>query len=171
MTLKQQLYTVWAFFTINLRRLFRDRLALFFTFLFPLIFLFVFGAINNGNGNISFSVALINQSDSDFAKQYAAKLRDSDTFKVDQSVTNLTEAKQKIERSQIDGIIVLPKDFGTVKEGQAYPSGQAKILFSRNNDQAGQTLVTVLNGAFKETNAKIVTVTRALHRQRRDTQQ
>ena len=158
MTRKQQLGTVWTFFTINLRRLFRDRLALFFTFLFPLIFLFVFGAINNGNGNISFKVALVNQSDSTFAKQFAGQLEKSDTFKVDDTVSTLDEAKQKIERSQIDGIVVLPSDFGAAKDNQAYPSGQAKILFSRNNEQAGQTLVTVLEGSLKGVNEKFVTV-------------
>ncbi|MCA9327728.1 ABC transporter permease, partial [Candidatus Saccharibacteria bacterium] len=158
MTLRQQLYTVWAFFTINLKRLFRDRLALFFTFLFPLIFLFVFGAINNGNGDITFKVALVNDSDTAFAKQFAVELRKSDTFKVDPNVATLDEAKQKIERSQIDGVIVLPDGFGSVQQGQAYPSGEAVIYFSRNNDQAGQTLVTVLGGALKEVNAKFVTV-------------
>ena len=157
MTFKQQFGTVWTFFTINLKRLFRDRLALFFTFLFPLIFLFVFGAINNGNGNISFKVALINQSNSTFAKQFTSELDKSKTFKVDNTVSTLEEAKQKIERSQIDGIIVLPQDFGTVQPGQTYPSGQARILYSRNNDQAGQTLVTVLEGSLKSVNSKFVT--------------
>lgn len=158
MTRKQQLGTVWTFFVINLKRLFRDRLALFFTFLFPLIFLFVFGALNSGNSSISFKVALINESDSSFAKQFAGELEKSETFNVDDTVVTVDEAKQKIERSQIDGIIVLPADFGTVQQGETYPSGQAKILFSRNNEQAGQTLVTVLEGALKEVNGKFVTV-------------
>ena len=59
---QKKFYTVWAFFTINLKRLFRDRLALFFTFLFPLIFLFVFGGLNSGNKSVSFNVAVINES-------------------------------------------------------------------------------------------------------------
>ena len=54
MTLRQKLYTVWAFFTVNLKRLFRDKTALFFTFLFPLIFLFVFGGLNSGGNNVGF---------------------------------------------------------------------------------------------------------------------
>src|SRR5487761_1669720 len=59
-------YTVWVFFAINIQRLFRDRLALFFTFLFPLIFLFVFGSLNSGNKSVSFNVAIINDSHSAF---------------------------------------------------------------------------------------------------------
>lgn len=158
MTLGKQLYTVWAFFTVSLKRLFRDRLALFFTFLFPLIFLFVFGAINSGNGDITFKVALVNKSDTAFASQFASQLRDSDTFDVDKTVTNLDEAKQKIERSQIDGVIVLPETFGAKQADQNYPSGKAVIYFSRNNEQAGRTLVTVLEGTLRGINEKFVTI-------------
>ena len=44
--MKRSLYTVWVFFRINTRRFFRDKLAIFFTVVFPLIFLFVFGGLN-----------------------------------------------------------------------------------------------------------------------------
>ena len=71
MTLRQKLFTVWVFFTVNLRRLFRDKMALFFTFLFPLIFLFVFGGLNSHNNDVSFNIAIINKSDSQFAKNFA----------------------------------------------------------------------------------------------------
>jgi hypothetical protein len=37
------MYTVWVFTRLNTKRFFRDRLAIFFGILFPLIFLFVFG--------------------------------------------------------------------------------------------------------------------------------
>src|ERR1035437_6216761 len=61
---QRNLYTVWVFFGINLRRVFRDRVALFFTFLFPLIFLFVFGGIFGRSQSTSFNVAIINDSHS-----------------------------------------------------------------------------------------------------------
>jgi ABC-2 type transport system permease protein len=60
----KSLYTVLTFVRINTKRFFRDRLALFFTIVFPLIFLFVFGGLNSGNSDVSFKVALINHSDS-----------------------------------------------------------------------------------------------------------
>ena len=47
----------------GLKRLLRDKMALFFTFLFPLIFLFVFGSIFN-NQTTNFKVAIINHSNS-----------------------------------------------------------------------------------------------------------
>src|ERR1039458_7022551 len=62
---QRQLRTVLVFTKLSTRRFFRDRLAQFFAILFPLIFLFVFGSLTNGNGNVSFNVAVINQSKTD----------------------------------------------------------------------------------------------------------
>jgi ABC-2 type transport system permease protein len=154
MTLKQQLYTIWAFFIVNFRRLFRDKTALFFTFMFPLIFLLVFGYANK-NGGVSFNVALLNQSSSPVATQVAKQIKDSKVFKVDKSLQNMSAAKEKIKRSQIDAIIVLPKTFGQVTNNQ--PTGQAQVLYTQNGAQAGQAVQSVLQGQyFSRMNAKLV---------------
>ena len=71
MTLRQQLFTVYVFVKLTTKRFFRDRLAIFFAVLFPLIFLFVFGSFNKGSNDISFNVALINQSDSSFSTSFS----------------------------------------------------------------------------------------------------
>ncbi|HET9173896.1 MAG TPA: ABC transporter permease [Candidatus Saccharimonadales bacterium] len=152
------LYTVEVFSRLNTRRFFRDRLALFFGILFPLIFLFVFGSISGGNNKgVSFRVALLNDSHSQFAQNFDKQLVGSKTFKVDSSVTSLAVAKDKMAKSQLDATIILPPDFGTVKPGQSYPSGTAQVLYTQNNSSAGQTLTTVLQGEFKQFNAHFVT--------------
>lgn len=155
MSLRQKLYTIWAFFTINLRRLFRDRLALFFTFLFPLIFLFVFGALSGNHSGPTFNVALINQSHSQFAKEFTAKTEQSKTIKVDKTITTIAAAQQKANQGQLDATIVLPPDFGVIKNGK-YPAGQALIRYSGSNEQAATTLQAVLTGQFNDINSKII---------------
>lgn len=154
MTLRQKLYTVWAFFTVNLRRLFRDKTALFFTFMFPLIFLLVFGYANK-NGGVSFSVAVLNQSDSPVAAQTIKQISESKVFKVDKSLTTMELAKEKMKRSQVDAIIVLPPTFGEVQDG--HPTGEAQVIYSQTGAQAGQAVQSVLQGQyFERANAKIV---------------
>src|SRR5665213_182116 len=115
-----QLRTVLVFTKLSTRRFFRDRLAQFFSIIFPLIFLFVFGSFSSGNNNVSFHVAVLNQSKTSFATSLVQQIDSSKTFKVDKAVTTLSQAKDKLSKSQIDGIIVLPKDFGAVKPGQLY---------------------------------------------------
>lgn len=153
---QKKFLTVAVFTKLNTKRFFRDRLALFFGILFPLIFLFVFGGLNSGSGTISFNVALINDSKSPFASQVVSQLEHGKTFKVNKTITTFSDAQEKMSRSQIDGTIVLPAGFGDSKNG--IPTGQAQIYYTENNEQAGQTLVTVLGGAFTSVNSKYVQV-------------
>lgn len=156
MTFQQKLYTVWVFFTVNIRRLFRDRLALFFTFLFPLIFLFVFGGLNSGNKSVTFNVAVINESRAPFAQQFVKQLDEQKAFKVNKDLTTFKAANERMSRGELDATIELPAEFGTIKEGQAYPSGQAIVHYTQNNQSAAQTLTTVLQAVMQNVNNKLV---------------
>lgn len=154
--MKRSFYTVKTFVKINTKRFFRDKLALFFGVGFPLIFLFVFGSLNSGSNDLSFDVALINQSDSSFSKDFVKKTEESDVLKVNKEVTSLDAAKDKMSRSEIDAAIVLPKEFGEVQPGQPYPSGQANVIYTQNNEQSGRALASILDSQFKAVNAEFV---------------
>lgn len=152
----KKLYTVWTFFSINLRRLFRDRLALFFTFLFPLIFLFVFGSLNSHSSSVSFNVAIINESKSKLAAQFVNQSENNNQkiLKVDKTVTNFSQANAKMSRGEIDATIELPPGFGNLKDG--VPSGQAIVHYTNNNQSAATTLVSVLTSQFQGISSKYV---------------
>lgn len=162
MPLSKQLGTVVTFTKLSTRRFFRDRLAQFFSILFPLIFLFVFGSLSKNSGNVSFDVALINQSQTSFSRSFSRQLESSKTFKIDSSAKTLSLAESKLKRSQIDGIIVLPPSFGKVQPNQNYPSGQAKVVYTETTSGTGQTLTSVLQGVFKQINTKFVKVNQPL---------
>lgn len=147
MSFRKKLFTVWVFFVTNFKRLFRDGTALFFTFAFPLIFLFVFGFANRSTG-VSFNVAVLNQSQTDSAKQFVASLDQQKVLKVDKKVTTLDLAKQKMKRGQLDATITLPADFGTVKAGQSVPTGQADVTYTQNGTQAGQAIQSILQSQY-----------------------
>jgi ABC-2 type transport system permease protein len=154
--MNKSLYTVRTFVRINTRRFFRDRLAIFFTIVFPLIFLFVFGGLQSGNNDVSFNVALLNRSDSDFSRQFAKQMQDSKILQVHKDVSSLAKAKAKMSRSEIDAAIVLPQDFGTVKKGDTFPSGKAEVVYTQNNQQSATALTSILDAQFKQVNAKFV---------------
>ena len=138
----------------GLKRLLRDKMALFFTFLFPLLFLFVFGSIFN-NTSTSFSIAIINNSQTEFAKSFVegAKKDDSGILKI-KDVKDMDDAKEKMKRSEIDGIIELPANFGEITgEGQAArPSGTLNVLYPKGSDQAGSALTAVMSQIVNEVN-------------------
>lgn len=154
--MKKSLYTVATFAKINTLRFFRDPLALFFTIAFPLIFLFVFGGLFGGNNGATFKVALINESDSQFATNFVDESKKNNLLKINEDIKTVDAAKERMNRGELDATIILPQDFGDVKEGKQYPSGEAKVLYTQNNLQAGQTLGTVLDAVFKGINQKFV---------------
>lgn len=155
--MKQKLWTVWVFTRISTRRFFRDRLAMFFTIAFPLIFLFVFGSLNNSNTDVSFNVAVINKSDTTFAKDFVKNAEKKDSvLDVDKEVTSIEAAREKMGRGELDATLVLPEDFGEVKQDADYPSGKVQVLYTQNNEQAGQTLSSILDAQFVELNKQFV---------------
>ena len=97
LSLKKKLFTVVVFTKLSTKRFFRDRLALFFTILFPLIFLFVFGAIaGKSSKSVTFDVAVVNQSNSALAKQYVKEADTSKFLKIDPTISSLSAAKNKM---------------------------------------------------------------------------
>lgn len=153
--LRKALLPVLVFAKIDTRRLFRDKVAIFFVFFFPLIFLIIFGSIFRGNDDVSFKVGLINHSQTDFAKDFEKQLRGNKVFDIDEEVTSLDKAKEKMNRGQLNATIILPNGFGAVKDSK-YPAGQAEVLYDNNSEQAAQTLTSIMESIFTEINDKLV---------------
>src|SRR5687767_3057074 len=108
--MKQYFSTIWMLCRTLTKRYFRDPVALFFTLIFPVIFLLIFGAMSRTN-SISFSVAIINHSDAKFATQFVDQTKKNKVFKV-KDVVSFDAAKEKMGRGELDSVIELPKDFG-----------------------------------------------------------
>jgi ABC-2 type transport system permease protein len=155
--MKKSFYTIFTLAKINTRRVFRDRVALFFTIGFPLIFLFVFGSLNSGSGSASFNVAIINQSSSTFAKDFIKTATDSKILKVHSDVMTLAQAEDKMSRSELDATITLPSTFGQTLPGATYPSGVATVVYTQNNQASASALTSILDSQFKAINTRFVT--------------
>jgi len=156
MKMNKSFFTVYMFSKLNTKRFFRDRLAIFFGVLFPLIFLFVFGSISSGGGGKSFKVAIINHSDSAFSKQYVDQLQKSKVFKVDAAVSTEAQAKDKMNKNQLDSSIILPSNFGKMVGSDPYPTGQATVIYTQNNTSAGVTVTSIIESSMKEVNWHMV---------------
>lgn len=137
------------------KRFVRDKMSLFFTFLFPLIFLLVFGSIFN-NQSTSFDIAIINNSQTEFAKSFVKGAKDNakDSILKIKDVKDMNEAHEKMKRSELNGIIELPSDFGEVKgEGKdARPTGTINVLYAKGSEQTGSALTAVMSQIANEIN-------------------
>jgi ABC-2 type transport system permease protein len=150
------LFTILIFAKTSIKRYFRDRVALFFTIAFPLIFLLVFGLANK-NDSISFNIGVINQSHSAFSQKFVNQINSEKVYKVDKTVTDFKTDQVKMGHTEIDATLVLPPDFGDLKNG--IPSGTAQILYDQNNNQAAQTLQSILQAKIGAINSSLVKTT------------
>jgi ABC-2 type transport system permease protein len=156
--MKKELLPVLTFARIDIKRLFRDKVGIFFVFVFPLIFLLVFGGLFGQDRDISFNIALINESSTEFATDFEERLRDNEIFAVDDEVAGLDDAQEQMNRGSIDAVITLPDGFGEVNPGVGYPTGTAEVLYDRGNEQAGVTLGSIMESIFADINAELVPV-------------
>lgn len=153
--MRKKLFTVLVFAKISVRRYFRDKVAIFFTIAFPLIFLLIFGTIYGKSAGSSFRVALIDQSSSQFSKQFVQQLKSSKLFKIKAGVNTLAQADQQMSRGEIDATLLLPPSFGNLSKSH-YPTGQIVEYYDENSATAAQTLSSVLDGLTANINSKFV---------------
>lgn len=151
----KKLLPVITFAKIDIKRLFRDKVGIFFVFLFPLILLLIFGSIFGRESEVSFNVAVFNQSSSQFSKDFTKQIKNNDVFNVEKNLENRADAKDLMSRGEIDAIIVLPENFGTVKPGEDFPSGEAKVTHDQGDDQAGNAIGSILGSIFDGINQRL----------------
>jgi ABC-2 type transport system permease protein len=145
---------IFLFAFIQIKRFFRDPVALFFTLLFPLLFLFVFGSIFRGNDDISFDVAVINHSDTIFAREFTKDITSGDTLFKIKDVTSFNEAKELMGRGELDSIIELPKTFGATVEN-SLPAGKLNVYYNEASPETGQTLASIMQTVLDEISDKL----------------
>lgn len=136
-----------------LRRYLRDKTALFFTFVFPVVFLVVFGLLNR-NSSPSFSVAIINNSETAVARTFVEAAENGDVLeKVD--VRNFDDAKERLSRGELDAILELSPGFGA-PDSKGRPSGSLVTYIDQGDQQLAQSLNAVTQSIVDGLNAPYV---------------
>lgn len=138
------------------KRFMQDKVALFFTFVFPLIFLFVFGGLFNSNDGPSFNIALINRSDSNFAKQFVEQGKKGEVLELEET-SDFEEAKERLGRGEVDAIFELPSDFGRV-DAQGRPTGKLITYYDEGDQQLAQAMTAVTQSIVDSINGQFVKV-------------
>jgi ABC-2 type transport system permease protein len=168
--MKTYLFTIRRLTLLLLRRYFRSRLAIFFSIFFPLIFLFVFGSLSKNGGDVSFKVAIINNSKTEFAQQLDKQVRELKVFEVQSDVSSLDDARERMKRSEIDAAIELPPDLGQLN-AQNLPGGSLIVYYDENNVQGGQTIGSILGSVLNGVNVQLTKVEPPLKVETRSTAQ
>ncbi len=136
------------------KRFLKDKVALFFTFVFPLVFLFVFGGLFANNDGPSFSVALINRSDTGFAKSFVEQNKDNKVLEMEET-DDFAAAKERLSRGEIDAILELPPAFGQ-EDTRGRPSGTLISYYDEGDRQLAQAMTAVTQATVDGLNENLV---------------
>lgn len=145
--------TIWTLNAILTKRWFRDPVALFFTFLFPLIFLFVFGSLFRGS-DVSFNIAVINNSDHQFAAQFAEDIESIEVFKVSDDAADIDRAFDLMSKGELSSIVELPGSFGA-SDSQGVPGGNLKVYFEESDPELGQTVASIVRQSLDQASTQL----------------
>lgn len=145
--------TTFLFAKTQLLRVSRDIVTLVVLFTIPLLLLLLFGAFTANTNNVSLRVAVINQSQTTFARDFDKQLDKVEILKqVDEKLT-LEQAQDKIKRGELDAAVVLPADFGKTKNG--LPSGEAKVYVDQSDMSMSDIAMGVMTQIIDQSNVAI----------------
>lgn len=138
-------------FLANLKMMVRGKQALFWALVFPLMFTVIFGFFFGSGNSSAGTVALINRSQSELAKNYENALRDSGTVKIKTNV-NEEQARDELKKNQIGSIIIVPEKFG---DNSPDAPKTIKIIEDPANGQVNSIVEGFTNQFLTRTDYKI----------------
>jgi len=91
------------------RQFFRDRMSLFFTFAFPIVFMVLFGLVFSGNDNVNYKIGLVDQDTAQSSVGLKQIFENVPAFRISEGdlETKLTE----IREGKIQALVVIPAQF------------------------------------------------------------
>ncbi len=110
--MKSKILVITAIMHKDFKLLFKDKMAVFFTFFFPLIFAFFFGSIMGGGGATSkgMKVAVTDLDNSSSSQIFVEQLKKSSALRV--TITTEKHARVLVRKGKRVAFILLPKGFG-----------------------------------------------------------
>jgi len=139
-----------ALLIASFKQFFRDKTALFFTFAFPIIFMFIFGLVYSGEGNISYDIGLVNQDISPAGLATAQGIKGIPIFKVTEGVLEPTLAEMR--DGKYKAVVVIPSDLaGNIPKGEV---SYVKVYYDPS-DMASQTILPILQQVVQEINQQL----------------
>lgn len=119
-----------AVFTLankDVKLLLRDKGALFWVLVFPLLIAILFGSIFGGsNGSNAIKVAVIDQDGTKESKGFVDRLRSSTALKIQDS--GAKDPIDEVRRGNLSAYILIPKGYGDAARTMRYSTGPALQL-------------------------------------------
>lgn len=143
-------------FIADMKMMVRNRQALFWAFMFPLLFSFMFGFFF-GKDAKSGTIAIVNNSNTEISTKYVQALEDLDVYKVIKDKT-IDQVRSEIKSGKVLAAVDIPHDFGDLPEMETpqikiSPTGQ--IIMPEKVSLPKQTMKIIVDPGNAQTNAAL----------------
>jgi len=150
--------SILKLFFCDLKTFVRDKQALFWTILFPIMFVVIFGLIDFGKMGTS-HLSVIDQVKSDESSSFVEELKKIEILRIHQDEPNVTKTKESLEKEDLDFILIIPESFKRPKKGKFPVRGNLQ-----RTKEIPQGLSIPIEVYYDETNAQLTPLIDALRK-------
>lgn len=131
----------------------RDKVYMFFTFIFPLLFIVIFGLVWGNVGDVSYDIGLVKSDNSTATQGIAQGFSKIPVFKVSEG--NHDDMLQKLKKGDLRAVIVIPPQ---AELGKAMAGGQAAnitLYYDPAQTSSAQVILPIMRQVVEEINRQI----------------
>jgi ABC-2 type transport system permease protein len=149
---------IGSLYIASLKEYVRDRLTLFWTLAFPVIFIVLFGLIFSGSGTTTYNVGLVNldtgQTGTMITQVFASKDLKS-LFNVSSGTTVADENsyQNRLKSGKLDLVIVIPPNLS--QNAQAGQTTDVQLYYDSTKQPQGQILVGTVQSVLTQINQQV----------------
>ena len=161
-------------FWANIKMIARNKQALFWTLVFPIIFLVIFGLFDMDSFGSS-KLLIIDEANTETSQNLVKGFEEIDSFKIESSTdpNRLEEARSRLKQNELDFILVIPKEIKdlptsfepqisinqqtmqpTVTMPEAPKPVNLTVYYNEANVSSNQLVLNILDQMTMEINAK-----------------
>jgi len=134
------MFKVFRLFLANLKELFRNKAAIFWTLVFPMIFILIFGMIYGNEDIPPLKVGLVVEDHSPEVSRLTDVLKQVPIFALHEA--SYGELQEKLRQGEVTAVIVIPEDFS-----RRFAASDAELIVEY--DPANRTSANIVKSALQ----------------------
>ena len=132
--------TIIQLYIASMKEFMRDRMAIFWTLGFPVMFILIFGVVFSGGDDISFPVALVNLDDGPIGSELVNAFTSVESFEVAEGERG--EMASLLEEGNLRLVVVIPEDFSSnVSLGE---TTALEVIYDPTNQTSTQIVLAIV---------------------------
>ena len=132
--------TIVQLYIASMKEFARDRMAIFWTLGFPVMFILIFGIVFSGGGDIAYDVALVNQDEGPIGAELVDVFTSVEAFETVEGEKETTVGQ--LEEGELSLVVVVPEDFtANITQGK---SSELEVIYDPSNQTSSQIVLTIV---------------------------